>query len=93
MGRSPAVITLSLRTCSTSDLYAPSLTAAHSARVVDGGISAEVLVSVALLFLPSLPDMALCVRPDGGDTCLLVTVTVCWVSESQGLPHPNRTSL
>lgn len=33
---------------------------AHSAGVFDGRGSAEVLASVALLVLPSLPDKALC---------------------------------
>ena len=68
------VITVSLKTCSTSDLYACcSLRLAQP--VSGGGFSAEVLASVALLFFPRLPDTALCLHPDCGWACLPVTVT------------------
>lgn len=74
------------------------LTVAHLAGAFDGRFSAEVLASVALLFLPNLPLMALSSYPNCGVTCLSVTMILHGVArhrsdicESQGLRRPNRT--
>ena len=52
------------------------LTVAYLARVFGGRFSAEVLASVALLFLPSLSITALCLYLNCGVTCLSVTVVL-----------------
>ena len=65
------------------------LTAAHLAGVFDGRFSAEILASVALLFLPSLSVTALCLYLNCGVTCLSVTVVLHgWLDRGQIYVNP-----
>lgn len=73
---------------------------AHSVGVFDGSGSAEVLASLALLVLPSLPDKALYLPvwpslwmcwPVSHSDLILVVRYRSGVSECQGVPIPNKT--